>query len=221
MHFLAGLWAAMLDRLQNTFGSASPALLGALLISVLYYIDRSHSRGCTTSIKGFFRSTIASRIVLHPSSLVDMRTWVVNCLVLATAHGMLALGMFFWRDTLADALTRAFGAHQPTAWPTWLILTMATIFQLLAYELANWFSHYLFQRYPALWEFHKAHHFAEVMTTFTDLRQHPVEILAFDRPFHRHLCATATCGSPSQVSRANCCKARRITRSITPTTPPM
>ena len=56
---------------------------------------------------------------------------------------------------------------------------MATVFELLAYELAYWFGHYLFHRIPALWEFHKVHHSAEVMTTFTELRQHPVEILAF------------------------------------------
>ena len=30
-----------------------------------------------------------------------------------------------------------------------------------------------------LWEFHKVHHSAEVMTPLTELRQHPIEILAF------------------------------------------
>jgi sterol desaturase/sphingolipid hydroxylase (fatty acid hydroxylase superfamily) len=30
-----------------------------------------------------------------------------------------------------------------------------------------------------LWEFHKVHHSAEVVTTLTELRQHPVEIIAF------------------------------------------
>ena len=51
--------------------------------------------------------------------------------------------------------------------------------QLLAYELAYWFAHYCFHKVPALWEFHKVHHSAEVMTTLTELRQHPVEIIAF------------------------------------------
>jgi sterol desaturase/sphingolipid hydroxylase (fatty acid hydroxylase superfamily) len=30
-----------------------------------------------------------------------------------------------------------------------------------------------------VWEFHKVHHSAEVMTTLTELRQHPVEVIAF------------------------------------------
>ena len=51
--------------------------------------------------------------------------------------------------------------------------------QILAYELAYWSAHYGFHKIPALWEFHKVHHSAEVMTTLTELRQHPVEIIAF------------------------------------------
>ena len=51
--------------------------------------------------------------------------------------------------------------------------------QLLAYELAYWSAHYGFHKIPALWEFHKVHHSAEVMTTLTELRQHPVEIIVF------------------------------------------
>ena len=34
-----------------------------------------------------------------------------------------------------------------------------------------------FHKIPALWEFHKVHHSAEVMTPLTELRQHPVEII--------------------------------------------
>ena len=74
---------------------------------------------------------------------------------------------------------RALGPHAPTPWPPLAVLAMATLAQLLTYELAYWFAHYLFHKIPALWEFHKVHHSAEVMTTFTELRQHPVEIIAF------------------------------------------
>ena len=61
----------------------------------------------------------------------------------------------------------------------WSVLALATVLQILAYELAYWFAHYCFHKVPALWEFHKVHHSAEVMTALTELRQHPVEIIAF------------------------------------------
>lgn len=92
---------------------------------------------------------------------------------------MLGLGLFFWRDAIVAGLTQIFGPRAPAHWPVWTILTIATVLQLLAYELAYWFGHFLFHKVPALWEFHKVHHSAEVMTTLTELRQHPVEIIAF------------------------------------------
>jgi len=108
-----------------------------------------------------------------------MKMWALNGLVLAGGYGYLAFGNVFCRDATLAGLNAAFGAHAPAAWPAWTVLAMATLFELLAYELAYWFGHFLFHRIPALWVFHKVHHSAAVMTTFTELRQHPVEILAF------------------------------------------
>jgi sterol desaturase/sphingolipid hydroxylase (fatty acid hydroxylase superfamily) len=36
-------------------------------------------------------------------------------------------------------------------------MALATVLQVLAYELADWLSHYALHRVPALWEFHKVH----------------------------------------------------------------
>jgi sterol desaturase/sphingolipid hydroxylase (fatty acid hydroxylase superfamily) len=177
------IWAALQSAVVETFSASSayggPALLGALAFSALYYAGRRRARSRRVSVTGFLRSTFPRRILLHPSSLIDMRLWALNAIVFASAYGMLGFGLFFWRDAIVAWLTREFGLHAPLLWPTWLVLTLATVLQLLAYELAYWSAHYGFHKVPALWEFHKVHHSAEVMTTFTELRQHPVEILAF------------------------------------------
>ena len=183
MSELAWAWGLVHERLNDTFGAASPygapAVGGALLCSAFFYIQRRRARGHAPTVKGFIRSIFPNRILLHPSSLIDLRMWLLNGLVFASGYAMLAAGMVFWRNETMAGMTGAFGDHQPTAWPWWLVLAMATLFELLAYELAYWFGHYLFHHIPALWEFHKVHHSAEVMTTLTELRQHPVEILAF------------------------------------------
>ncbi|MBV8472201.1 MAG: sterol desaturase family protein [Hyphomicrobiales bacterium] len=180
---LQWLGAEGLERLRLTFGPTAaygaPALTGAMLFSVLYYVQRRRERGRRASLRGFVRSIFAARIVLAKSSLVDMRLWTLNALVLASGYGCLAVGNVFCRDLVVAGLTRALGPHAPSAWPSWAVLSMATLFELLAYDLAYWFAHYLFHRIPALWEFHKVHHSAEVMTPLTELREHPVEILAF------------------------------------------
>src|SRR6185437_16710883 len=92
---------------------------------------------------------------------------------------LLALGAFFWRDRVLAGLTGAFGAHGPLGVPAGVALLVSTLAELLAYEFAYWGAHYAFHRIPALWEFHKVHHSAEVMTTLTEMRQHPVEIIFF------------------------------------------
>lgn len=183
MHPLEAIWdwlaAAILSALGPAAPYGAPTLGGALLFSALYYASSRRERGGRASVRGFVRSIFPSRILLHPSSVVDMRLWALNGVVFASAYGMLALGLFFWRDAVVAGLVRAFGSHAPSGLPAPVVLGMATVLQLLAYELAYWFGHYLFHKAPALWEFHKVHHSAEVMTTFTELRQHPVEIIAF------------------------------------------
>jgi sterol desaturase/sphingolipid hydroxylase (fatty acid hydroxylase superfamily) len=177
------MWAALQSAVLETFSPYSaygaPALGGALMFSALYYAGRRQARGRRVSIKGFLRSIFPRRILLHPSSLVDMQLWALNGVVFASAYGMLGIGLFFWRDAIVAGLTHVFGPRARAHWPAWTILAIATVLQLLAYELAYWFAHFLFHKVPALWEFHKVHHSAEVMTTFTELREHPVEIIAF------------------------------------------
>jgi sterol desaturase/sphingolipid hydroxylase (fatty acid hydroxylase superfamily) len=177
------IWAALQNTALEPFSSASPygapALGGALLVCMRYYARRRQARGRPVSARGFVRSIFPGRILLHPSSLVDMRLWALNGVVFASAYGMAGFGLFFWRDAVAGVLTHGFGPRTPAPWPAWTVLALATVLQVLAHELAYWFAHYCFHKVPALWEFHKVHHSAEVMTALTELRQHPVEIIAF------------------------------------------
>jgi sterol desaturase/sphingolipid hydroxylase (fatty acid hydroxylase superfamily) len=181
--FLDWLWSGLVDRLTLTFGASAaygpPALAGALACSLAYYIWRRRARGRPISARGFIRSIFAGRIIWNPSTRLDMKMWLLNGLVLAGGYGYLAFGNVFCRDATLAGLNAVFGARSPAHWPGWSVLLLATLLELLAYELAYWFGHFLFHRIPALWEFHKVHHSAEVLTTFTELRQHPVEILAF------------------------------------------
>jgi sterol desaturase/sphingolipid hydroxylase (fatty acid hydroxylase superfamily) len=183
MDFLASAWMLILSRFQAVFNVNAPygpiALAGALVFTVLFYIDLRRKRGLSISVAGFFKSIFPARIMWHPSSRLDMRLWILNTIVFATAYGMLAFGSLLWRNGAMALMNSAFGAHEPLVWPVWAILATATLFELLAYEFGYWFSHYLFHSIPALWEFHKVHHSAEVLTTLTEMRTHPVEIIFF------------------------------------------
>ena len=81
--------------------------------------------------------------------------------------------------SVAQALTAAFGQRQPTALPAYVYRTAITILLFLAYELGYWLNHYLSHRIPFLWEFHKVHHSATVLTPLTNFRVHPVYMCVF------------------------------------------
>ena len=178
---LNAIWTPLESAVRDTFSPYSPygvpALGGALLFSALYYVSCRQSQERRVSARGFVRTIFARRVLLHPSSLVDLRLWLLNGIVFASAYGLVAFGLFFWRDRIDSTLVGVFGAHNAIHWPAWAVMTLATALQLLTYEFAYWFGHYLFHKIPAMWEFHKVHHSAEVLTPLTELRQHPVEIV--------------------------------------------
>jgi sterol desaturase/sphingolipid hydroxylase (fatty acid hydroxylase superfamily) len=181
MHAFATITASVEEALRGVFGPSAPygppAILGALALTALSYLGLKRAHGRAPTLRGFRRAIFPRRVVLHPSTRVDLRLWLVNGLILASTYGMLSLGLFAWRDVFDGALGWAFGRPAPLPWPAWTVFAMATILQVLAYDLAYWVAHFILHRVPFFWEFHKVHHSAEVLTPLTELRQHPVEVL--------------------------------------------
>jgi sterol desaturase/sphingolipid hydroxylase (fatty acid hydroxylase superfamily) len=52
-----------------------------------------------------------------------------------------------------------------------------TIFFFIAYDLGRFVAHSLLHDVPWLWEFHKVHHSAEVLTPITAFRVHPIDLM--------------------------------------------
>ena len=79
-------------------------------------------------------------------------------------------------DATATALERLLGpvsgAEQP---PGLTAQALYTLTVLIAFDLGVFVAHYLQHRVPVLWEFHKVHHSARVLTPITVYRMHPVD----------------------------------------------
>jgi sterol desaturase/sphingolipid hydroxylase (fatty acid hydroxylase superfamily) len=148
-------------------------LLSALIMAfVAYWASRKRGELSTLSQFLFPRG-----IWLHPSAITDyfyvaliMPLWsflVVPNLVSSKA---------VTRHLLSTAQT-LFGPHPPIAispLATGLIYTVALI---AVADFKLYWVHRLMHRIPALWEFHKVHHSAEVLTPITFYRSHPVDML--------------------------------------------
>lgn len=176
---LAQMLAYQLWRLANPRESYCWAYLaGALLFAagVMLWRRRGRRRIRAASLLRLFGG---KRLWLHRSTLLDFKLYLMHGLLVLGAYGLFQLSGEACRAATVAGLSGLFGAGPHLAAPRWAAGTATTLAQVLALDLGYWALHFAFHRIPALWEVHKVHHSAEVMTPLTEWRQHPIEFAAF------------------------------------------
>lgn len=144
----------------------------ALAIAVVVQWRRARSAG----LLGALASCLPRAVYAHPSARADYWLWIVNGVVIAFVLPAFLMS----RDTAAAetvaVLAAAAGPAGPAlaAGPFARILYTAT--DILALDAGLFIAHYLQHRIPLLWEFHKSHHSAEVLTPITVFRMHPLDV---------------------------------------------
>lgn len=113
------------------------------------------------------------------SSRADVLMLLLNLYLVTLILGWALLSQHTIAAFTNSTLHTWLGALAPTAWSPWATGALLTVALFLAYEFAYWFDHFLSHRVPFLWQFHKVHHAAEVLTPLTNFRVHPVDTLVF------------------------------------------
>ncbi len=108
-----------------------------------------------------------------------MTFFVFNAFLAGLLFGWAIVSYHLVSTTVTKSLTSALGATAPASLPEIYAAAILTVALFLAYELAYWVDHYLSHNIPFLWEFHKVHHSAEVLSPLTDFRVHPVDSLVY------------------------------------------
>ena len=155
------------------------SLLGAFLILGAWIVVRRARRGKITSFGSLLKAIFPMRIVKSASHLVDVKWLLFNTCAFSLMFGMFLVSDQFIAGWMQKILVGAFGARQPTELSPAFVAAFATIVIFLALELGYYIDHYLKHRIEFLWEFHKLHHSAEVLTPFTNSRVHPVDSLIY------------------------------------------
>jgi sterol desaturase/sphingolipid hydroxylase (fatty acid hydroxylase superfamily) len=150
--------------------------LTSLAIAGLVYVTH-RSRG-TGSLRGFVDFCFPRGTYAHPSAIVDYKLLVAN-FVLAPANIVFAaIGVAALATWVSGVLTRSLGA---VPWPHLACVGWAafafTLVTMFVREFVLYVDHVLVHKVPLLWEFHKVHHSAEVLTPLTNERKHPVDIV--------------------------------------------
>ena len=180
-------WSLGVDRLlerlstlllspSSTFSMTS--LLCALCIAVGFVAVRRHRRNRRIRIRTIVRALFPKRI-LCASTYTDVGYLFYNICVHGVAFGWAILSYQYLTNALIAGLVFVFGPVAPSVLPTVVSQAVILVSLFLAYEIGYWLTHWLSHRVPFIWQFHRVHHSAEVLTPLTNFRVHPIDTVIF------------------------------------------
>lgn len=148
----------------------------AYAIAMLAYLKAGRDwsfAALKTCLAGFF----AKRIWTHHSAIADYKMVFVNNFTYFLLFPYIVIGSTTIAALTAGGLEAVTGSAGLGLAPSTTGRVALTIVWLLAWDFSFFAAHYLQHKVPLLWEFHKVHHSAEVMTPFTVFRMHPIDDL--------------------------------------------
>lgn len=152
-----------------------PYLIMSILISYPVYRTQI-AAGESGSLRHFLRFLIPARIYKHKSAILDYKFYIVNSYVSKILFGWILIGSSnLIGSSINSTLNHVLGKPGPQWQPTATSRIVYTLLIVVIFDLGAYLAHYLEHRIQVLWEFHKTHHSAEVLTPITTFRNHPVD----------------------------------------------
>jgi sterol desaturase/sphingolipid hydroxylase (fatty acid hydroxylase superfamily) len=189
LDFSAGItfFLGQLHRLLFSLGShfSLTSLAAAFVFAAAFFVWKRMKRGRRLRWRTIWRALFPKRIVASKSNQADIGYLFFNVFVFSVVFGWAVLTYQFISNGIVSGLIAIIGPVTPSTFPAYVTRSIITVMLFLSYELGYWFNHWLSHKVPLLWEFHKVHHTAEVLTPLTNFRVHPVytwifaNILAF------------------------------------------
>ena len=152
-------------------------VLSALLVTVaVFWITHKPS---TSQFLSELRGTYFSKAVwAHVSAIADYKYYFVNGILYPLIFTPIILSGAWLAVSLAGGLTVLFGARDFVHADAAIVNAAYTVVFFFARDLGLYLGHWVQHRFDFLWQFHKVHHSAEVLTPITNFRVHPVDLLS-------------------------------------------
>lgn len=125
--------------------------------------------------RAIFSQHFWSRESVH----ADIKLLVLSVVLMPPVAAALVISSNSVAMVVSAALRNIFGAFEPSDCCSLSLRLLATVILFLAYEIGYFVDHYLKHRVPFLWELHKVHHTADVLTPLTNYRNHPIDNIVF------------------------------------------
>ncbi len=150
-------------------------LIAFFAVAFILYMRSEKGR---LSIGNYFGFVVPKSVFLHPSAILTYKYYAVNGVLVAVLKFLFIIVSTTQLAAVVSYLLESqFGPSQAIA-PGLAIKIFLSLALITIVDFASFFVHYLFHKYPVLWEFHKVHHCPEQITPFTNSQHHPVEIIA-------------------------------------------
>lgn len=151
-----------------------PYLLAALVLAVPVFLKRKN-----TSLRAFFGYIFNPKVWWHSSARQDYYLFILNKLLRSLALAPFILTMVPVALGFSGLLESVFGIITPVTDNAVVIVGCFTLLLFLFDDFTRFLLHYLLHKIPLLWDYHKVHHSALVLTPMTVYRSHPVETFLY------------------------------------------
>lgn len=150
-------------------------LLSSIVLAIFFYFVSKKSK----SLNGFLPYFFNPKILFHPSSRADLYLFIFNFWVKIFLIAPIIFSQVKIIYLVNDYLENFF----PNLKPIYLGATQFSVLYTLVFFLSSDFSrfiiHFALHKVSFLWEIHKVHHSARVLTPLTLYRTHPIEAILF------------------------------------------
>lgn len=123
----------------------------------------------------FLRYLFPRKVYFSQSARNDYWLFILNKLLKAALFPAVIITMVPVALTVSDGFEALFGHFEPLQLSSALVMAIFTIALFIFDDFTRFLLHYILHKVPVLWEFHKVHHSAQVLTPMTIYRSHPVE----------------------------------------------
>ena len=125
------------------------------------------------------RVNLSKKLWLHKSAVLDYKYFALSFFIKTILIVPLVIGINEVSLFTYEYLVDMYGFMKLTSFSYTQVMILFTLTLFVVSDLTRYWLHRLLHIVPFLWEFHKVHHSAKVLTPITFYRVHPMENLLF------------------------------------------
>jgi sterol desaturase/sphingolipid hydroxylase (fatty acid hydroxylase superfamily) len=149
-------------------------ILSSLFIALIYFLTLEKKVA-----KKEMKINLSHKLWLHKSAILDYKYFVVSFFIKTLLIVPIVIGANEITLYVYEFLTDFFGYTKIQGFSYAEVMVMFTVALFVVSDFSRYWVHRFLHTIPFLWEFHKVHHSAKVLTPATFYRVHPIENFLF------------------------------------------